>query len=80
VHQIHNLFRPKERREPPADEQSDELAFSRLRLLTDDGKLGSETCELEGAFDTVVVRKRDAVEATFATARDQRIERGPAVV
>ena len=80
VNEVHRLLRSQVRGHASRDEKSDELTLSCLRLFADDGQLWSELRQLERAFGGVVIGQRDAIEAAFASALDQCVERGEAVV
>src|SRR2546427_2038211 len=80
VHKVHHQFGTLVRGQAACDEQSDHLALQGLGLLADDRQLGGGACQLEGAFDGVVIGECDAVDPAFAAALDQLVERGPAVV
>src|ERR1700687_1239449 len=80
VNQVHHLFRPQIRRQPPCDEQYDHFAFASLGLFADDGKLRCQLGQREGAFDGVVVGQRNPVEADLGAPLDQFLERALTVV
>src|ERR1700674_728627 len=80
VNDVHHFLGHEVRGQAARDEQPDHLALARFRLLTDDRQLRSHSCQLERAFDRVVVGQRNPVEADLRAAFAKRRERAPAVV
>src|SRR5713226_7202765 len=80
VHQVHHMLGCLERGKASRYEQADDFALEGLGFFADDRELRGNACQLEGAFDGVVIGQRDTLEPAFAAALDQLIECCPAVV
>ena len=78
--EIHHLFRPDVRRKAIIDEQTDHLAFARLGLFPNYGKVGRDARELERAFDGVVVGQCESIESALMRAIDQLLKRALPIV
>src|SRR6266850_3216186 len=80
VDHVHDVLGWQVWREAACDEQPDDLTFTRLDFLSDDGQSRRHLGQGERPFNRIVVGQRDAVEAAFGATLNQLVERALTIV